>query len=387
MAGYIGHKPKLAKYAVDEFTTSAAQASSGNFTLSQTVDDSKTLEVSVGGIDQPQSAYTVTGTTLAFGASIVAENDIVIARHAGESISYPSLEDGAVTDAKIGTGAVTDGKLAASGTMPAWNGAALTNIVHTPADASVTNAKTNFLPGTTFKGDGSSARGKITLNCEMNTHGVSIQSPAHSSAAAYTLTLPPNDGTANQLLKTDGSGVLSFADAAAGGAWTLIGTEVASGSPTTLTVPGLDLTYDTYAIIGEMLGPNSSSHCWLRFGDSGGIDSGGSDYANHVIIQEIGSTGYNASSDSTTDRMKLMVGNGISGTTSFSAILHGNKGSSSYTHKPMIKGTIYYTSTGQKSALFSGWRLANMIVTQVQFGFVSGEVAYGRLSVWGISHA
>ena len=60
MAGYLGNKPKLANYAVDEFTTSAAQASSGNFTLSQTVTDEKTLEVSVGGIDQPQSAYTVT---------------------------------------------------------------------------------------------------------------------------------------------------------------------------------------------------------------------------------------------------------------------------------------------------------------------------------------
>ncbi|SVD07002.1 uncharacterized protein METZ01_LOCUS359856, partial [marine metagenome] len=39
----------------------------------------------VGGIDQPTTAYSVTGTTLAFGASIVAENDIVIVRHAGES--------------------------------------------------------------------------------------------------------------------------------------------------------------------------------------------------------------------------------------------------------------------------------------------------------------
>ena len=106
MAGYIGHKPKVTNYTVDEFTTSAAQASSGNFTLSQTVDDSKTLEVSVGGIDQPQSAYTVTGTTLAFGASVVAQNDIVIVRHAGESLMYPTLEAGAVDSANITAGAV-----------------------------------------------------------------------------------------------------------------------------------------------------------------------------------------------------------------------------------------------------------------------------------------
>jgi len=112
MAGYLGHKPTLGNYTVDEFTTSSAQASSGNFTLSQTVTDIKTLEVSVGGIDQPQSAYSVSGTTLAFGANIVTLGDIVIARHAGESISYPSLEAGAVTITKIGTDAVDGTKIA-----------------------------------------------------------------------------------------------------------------------------------------------------------------------------------------------------------------------------------------------------------------------------------
>ena len=113
MAGYLGNKPKLGNYTVDEFTTSAAQASSGNFTLSQTVDDSKTLEVSVGGIDQPQSAYSVTGTTLAFGASIIAQNDIVIVRHAGESIMYPTLENDAVTNAKMANNSVDSAELVA----------------------------------------------------------------------------------------------------------------------------------------------------------------------------------------------------------------------------------------------------------------------------------
>ena len=114
MAGYLGHKPVRKNYAVDEFTTSAAQASSGNFTLSQTIADSKFLEVSVGGIDQPQSAYSVTGTTLAFGASVVAQNDIVIVRHAGESLMYPSLEDGAVSSsAKIAANAVDSGNITA----------------------------------------------------------------------------------------------------------------------------------------------------------------------------------------------------------------------------------------------------------------------------------
>ena len=72
---------------------------------------------------------------------------------------------------------------------------------------------TSYLP--VIKGDGTSSGqvGKITLNCSNNNHGVSIQSPAHSAGATYTLTLPVNTGSANQALTTDGQGVLSWADA------------------------------------------------------------------------------------------------------------------------------------------------------------------------------
>jgi hypothetical protein len=349
MAGYLGHKPKLNNYTVDEFTTSAAQASSGNFTLSQTVTDSKTLEVSVGGIDQPQSAYSVSGTTLAFGASIVAENDIVIARHAGESIMYPALEDGAVTSAKIGAGAVIDAKI-----------------------SGMTSTK---LTGTI---DG--ARFPATLPA---TSGANLTALPAANITGVIPAANLGTGTASSTTFLNGAGAYA---AAGGGAWTVIGSSVASGSPATLSVTGLDLTYDTYYIIGEMLGPTSASHAWLRFGDSGGIDTGGSDYAYQLFVQEIGGTGYNATSSSSADRMYMTAGNGINSTTGFACFLHANKGSSAYTHKPMVKGESYYISTGQKSAYFTGWRLAAMAVTEIQFGFGSGDIAYGRLSVWGIKH-
>ena len=58
---------------------------------------------------------------------------------------------------------------------------------------------------------GNTNPGSITLNCESNSHGVTIRGPAHSANATYTLTLPVNDGDANQFLQTDGSGVTSWA--------------------------------------------------------------------------------------------------------------------------------------------------------------------------------
>jgi len=57
----------------------------------------------------------------------------------------------------------------------------------------------------TAKGDGSSADGKIVLNCSQNSHGVKIQSPAHSAAQSYTLILPTSVGTNGQVLATNGS--------------------------------------------------------------------------------------------------------------------------------------------------------------------------------------
>ena len=63
----------------------------------------------------------------------------------------------------------------------------------------------------------SSNDGVLQLNCSQNSHGVKIKSPPHSAAANYTLTLPDDDGSANQVLKTDGSGGLSWVDQSGGG--------------------------------------------------------------------------------------------------------------------------------------------------------------------------
>jgi hypothetical protein len=56
-----------------------------------------------------------------------------------------------------------------------------------------------------MRGDGSSADGKIILNCSQNTHGVKVQSPPHSAAQDYTLILPQNVGTNGQVLATNGN--------------------------------------------------------------------------------------------------------------------------------------------------------------------------------------
>ena len=74
----------------------------------------------------------------------------------------------------------------------------------------------NGTGSTVLKGNATGGSGHIKFNCEQNTHAVTIKGPAHSATATYTLTLPTSDGDADQVLKTDGSGVLSWVDQPAG---------------------------------------------------------------------------------------------------------------------------------------------------------------------------
>ena len=83
-----------------------------------------------------------------------------------------------------------------------------------------------------FLGTGSTP-GQFKLNCEANTHGITIKSPLHSAGATYTLTLPNDDGDANQALMTNGSGVLSWGGALAGTTGTFSG--AVSGTTGTFT--------------------------------------------------------------------------------------------------------------------------------------------------------
>ena len=80
-------------------------------------------------------------------------------------------------------------------------------------------------------GGGTNA-GTIQLNCEANSHGIKLQSPAHSAGQSYTLIFPTGNVTADRFLKVDsitGSGVtavgqLSFGEVSGGTSWQAVKT-------------------------------------------------------------------------------------------------------------------------------------------------------------------
>jgi len=56
-------------------------------------------------------------------------------------------------------------------------------------------------PAMTAKGNGSDVEGYIQLNCRVNSHGVKLKSPPHSSGQSYTMILPDNQVAADKFLK------------------------------------------------------------------------------------------------------------------------------------------------------------------------------------------
>ena len=89
------------------------------------------------------------------------------------------------------------------------------------------------------KGNATRGSGTIKLNCENNSHGVSIKGPAHSAGATYTLTLPTSAGSNNEVLTTNGSGVLSWA-AQSAGVTVVDGGNFANGSSIVTTSETID---------------------------------------------------------------------------------------------------------------------------------------------------
>ncbi|HDZ38955.1 MAG TPA: hypothetical protein ENH62_11815 [Marinobacter sp.] len=177
-----------------------------------------------------------------------------------------------------------------------------------------------------------------------------------------------------------------------GGAWTLIGTQDASSSAS-LTQTGLDDSiYDTYAIVlADLVPATDNVEPYIRVGDSGGIDSAGSDYAwgasSMSLNTTTGTEGY--FEDNADSQIKL------TGTNAVGSAAGEGYGGVFYLHRPSggnmqpcISG-LYFNFNGSAvplSGFSTGARLSVITLDRIQFFFSSGNIATGRLTVYGISH-
>ena len=171
------------KYVATANQTTFSGADANSETLAY---DQLYLDVYLNGVHLDPSDYTATTGTSVVLSSGASVGDILYI------VGFGTFNVASVAGSAITSGTINDARLPT-----------------TIADKVITATSL------TAKGDGSSADGKITLNCSQNSHGVSISSPNHASGQSYNLILPTSVGTSGQVLATAGSNTnqLSWVDA------------------------------------------------------------------------------------------------------------------------------------------------------------------------------
>jgi len=104
--GYLGNEPTTGHFPVQTNLVGPGPT----YTLDRAPASAGAIEVSVAGVLQPTTSYSVSGTTLTMAG--VASSIPIFIRYLGETLILPTIADGVVVEAKLGAGAVTTAKLA-----------------------------------------------------------------------------------------------------------------------------------------------------------------------------------------------------------------------------------------------------------------------------------
>ena len=178
--GYIGNEPTTGHFPVQ--TNLAGNGVATTFIMDRAPATAGAIEVSVGGVLQPTTSYSISGTTLTMAG--VGNGVPIFIRYLGETLLIPTPGDATVTDAK----------LASSGTMPAWNGAALTGITHTPANDSVDGAQLSpaLVAGDIIYSDGTDSIERLAKGtaAQVLTMNAGATAPEWSAGGLQTIWIP-----------------------------------------------------------------------------------------------------------------------------------------------------------------------------------------------------
>ena len=192
----------------------------------------------------------------------------------------------------------------------------------------------------------------------------------------------------NAVTSTGAGSPPAFEAAAGGGVWNIINTAVASGS-STVDITGLDSTYDTYCIMISDMVPGTDGQS-IRFlcGDSGGIDSASTDYAFHHARSTEGSASYvgYAHAGNANIILGTSAGSAAGEGWGFTIWLHRpgdgtTQPNFSWTGLSITCGGILTQHAG------AGMRQAVIALDRVQVKASEGNIATGRMTVYGIAHA
>ena len=178
---------------IDEFTGTGSQT---DFTLTDAPTSNRLLQISIDGLMQQVSSYSLSGLVVTFSEAPPLNSKIEVRKFIRNTDVI-----GDITGVVAGTG------LSGGGTT----GNVTLAIDATVATLTGTQTLTNkTLTSPSVSGDlNILAQGDLRLQDASGGQYIAIQAPA-TVASNVTLTLPADDGNADQVLATNGSGVLSW---------------------------------------------------------------------------------------------------------------------------------------------------------------------------------
>lgn len=176
-----------------------------------------------------------------------------------------------------------------------------------------------------------------------------------------------------------------------GGTWELLQTTEVS---TTASVgyTSIGTTYDCYAIVVADLVPTTDdANLELTFGDSGGLDTGSTDYSWHMQRNHEGGTAYLATAaNANSDHIQIAqsagnaAGEGVNGVWYINAPSDGTMRPTVFGQHFAIHGS---SATPYQGGIVHGARLAVLTLTQFSLAFSAGNMSTGRVTIYGVAHA
>jgi len=205
--------------------------------------------VFVGGVYQPKDSYTFSGGTLTFDANTPTGQKLSV-------VATKTLTAGAVETSSLAANAITSAKIASNAILSRH----IVNNSIVGADISATtqitaNTFTGALTGNVTGNVAGNLTGTILTAAQTNITSVGTLSALTVSGqlTAGGIAYPTSDGSADQVLKTDGSGALSFGTVSGTTLNNNTNNYVMTGTGSSNTLNGeANLTFDgTNVVIGS----------------------------------------------------------------------------------------------------------------------------------------
>jgi hypothetical protein len=302
--------------------------------------------------------FNIVGTALTF-TSTVGTGIIINVVFTGLTLSFPTPSDGSVTLAKMAVNSIDSDQY---------------------VDGSIDDIHISDMAASKLTGTIADARFPATLPAASGVNLTALNATNIGSGTVPTARLGTGTASSSTFLRGD----QTYA-AAGGGAWTLIGTQVAS-SDASLTQTGLSSTYNSYAcVVSDLDVTNNASILYVRLGDSSGIDSAASNYRYTSTYQLSNGAPISHAYSNSADHMQaaLYLGN-AAGRGGHAVFYIGNH----TTNYPHIHGTYSCIDNSgfDASGVFAGHRTAVITVDRVQILMSAGSLTSCRFTVYGIKH-